>query len=65
MTKQPTPRHRNWIFIVYPDSAQKNWRDIVTDIGAPWGHSPLHDKDENEYGGAKSPTTIALSNLIA
>lgn len=53
--KSQAERHRNWIFIVYPDSAPKNWRDIVTDIGAPWGHSPLHDKDENEYGGAKKP----------
>ncbi|EOK14524.1 replication protein [Enterococcus faecalis] len=54
-SKQATPRHRNWIFIVYPDSAPENWRDIVTDTGASWGHSPLHDKDENEYGGAKKP----------
>ncbi|MGX9917737.1 replication protein [Lactococcus petauri] len=48
-------RDRKWIFIVYPDSAPQNWEDIITDIGAEWGHSPLHDKDENEYGGVKKP----------
>ena len=51
--KKSTPRHRNWLFIVYPDSAPENWRDIVTNIGVPWAHSPLHDKDVEEYGGAK------------
>ncbi|MGJ0975994.1 replication protein [Enterococcus faecalis] len=53
--KQPTPRYRNWVFIIYPDSAPENWRDIVTNIGVPWAHSPLHDKDVEEYGGAKKP----------
>lgn len=55
MKNNPQNRYRIWIFIVYPDSAPQNWEDIITDIGAEWGHSPLHDKDEDEYGGAKKP----------
>lgn len=51
--KKPTSKYRNWIFIIYPDSAPENWKEIVTDIGVPWAHSPLHDKDVEEYGGAK------------
>lgn len=64
--KSNTQRSRNWIFIVYPDTAPNNWREIVDEFGVPWAHSPLHDKDVNEYGGIKKAhyhCVIKFSNL--
>lgn len=40
-------RTRNWTFIVYPDSAPSNWRDILEDEHIQWVESPLHDSDYN------------------
>lgn len=47
--KTENKRSRNWVLIVYPDSAPTNWRDIISEEGVAWAHSPLHDKDINEY----------------
>lgn len=44
---------RAWTFIVYPDSAPDNWRDILDDLHIPWCESPLHDKDQNPTGEQK------------
>lgn len=41
-------RVRNWSWIVYPESAPANWRDILNELGEKWIESPLHDKDINE-----------------
>ena len=38
-------RARAWTFIVYPDSAPTNWRDILDSKCIPWVESPLHDPD--------------------
>lgn len=38
-------RARAWTFIVYPDSAPENWRDILDSKCIPWVESPLHDPD--------------------
>lgn len=39
-------RARAWTFLVYPDSAPENWRDILdTTVCVPWVESPLHDPD--------------------
>jgi len=39
-------RARAWTFLVYPDSAPENWRDILdTYVCVPWVESPLHDPD--------------------
>lgn len=38
---------RAWVGIVYPDSAPKNWRDLIDDLHVQWAHSPLHDQDVN------------------
>lgn len=38
-------RARAWTFIVYPDSAPQNWRDILDSKCIPWVESPLHNPD--------------------
>lgn len=46
-------RGRNWTIVVYPESAPKNWRDILDDEHISWIESPLHDKDVNPDGEVK------------
>lgn len=41
-------RVRNWMFIVYPESAPENWRCLLDDLHFQWVESPLHDKDIDE-----------------
>lgn len=48
-------RTRNWTFLVYPESAPKNWRDIIDEEHIPWIESPLHEKDVNPDGTEKKP----------
>lgn len=40
-------RTRNWNFILYPESAPKNWRELINETRIEWVESPLHDKDKN------------------
>jgi hypothetical protein len=44
---------RDWTFIVYPESAPENWREIIDETHMRWVESPLHDKDSNEDGEVK------------
>lgn len=44
---------RDWTFVVYPESAPKNWREILDDTFMKWVESPLHDKDVNADGSIK------------
>lgn len=53
MSEKENKRGRNWTLIVYPDSAPKNWRDILDDEHITWVESPLHDKDVNPDGEVK------------
>ena len=46
---------RDWTFIVYPESAPDNWRELLDDTHLRWIESPLHDKDVNEDGEIKKP----------
>lgn len=46
-------RNRNWTFIVYPESAPNEWREIIDEYHVPWIESPLHDKDVNPDGEKK------------
>lgn len=46
-------RTRNWTFLVYPESAPVNWRDILDEEHVQWIESPLHDKDTNADGEIK------------
>jgi len=48
-----TDRHSNWNFILYPESAPENWRDIIDETRIEWVESPLHDKDVNPDGETK------------
>lgn len=48
-------RKRNWVFVVYPESAPENWREILTDQLVPGFISPLHESDENADGEQKKP----------
>lgn len=47
----------HWTFLVYPDSAPKNWIDILTETGCEIAISPLHefDIDNEESGELKKP----------
>lgn len=51
--KKRDDRTRNWNFILYPESAPENWRDIIDETRIEWVESPLHDKDINPTGEPK------------
>lgn len=55
MTKEKSKveKGRDWTFIVYPESAPENWREILDDTHLRWVESPLHDKDVNADGEPK------------
>lgn len=74
-SKSNNVKKRHWGFIVYPDSAPENWREILTETGLPVAISPLHDKDVNEDGTPKKahwhciasysgPTTFNTVNAL-
>lgn len=70
-------RARAWTFIVYPESAAENWREVLDGFRVPWACSPLHDKDVNadgtpkkshwhvllSFGGKKSYTQVTAITL--
>lgn len=45
MSKSNLIRGRNWTFILYPDSCNKNFKSIIDDLHISWCLSPYHDKD--------------------
>lgn len=55
MKNKKDVKSRSWTFIVYPESAPKNWRDILDSEYIKWVESPLHDKDVNPDGTIKKP----------
>ena len=55
---QPDSMHddikgRNWLFIVYADSAPADWKQRLADTGLAFAVSPYHDSDENPDGSPK------------
>ena len=38
---------RHWAFVMYPDSAPENWKEILQKTGLSCAISPLHDSDIN------------------
>lgn len=54
-TLKKDERVRNWVLIVYPDSAPEMWREILDNEHIPWIESPCHDKDVNPDGSTKKP----------
>ena len=51
--KKKETRCRNWTVILYPESAPKNWIDIIQSQRIEWVQSPLHDKDLTAVGEQK------------
>lgn len=43
--KRAGTRTRNWAFLVYPESAPEDWREILERNPVPCFVSPLHDQD--------------------
>lgn len=52
-SQQADTRVRNWSFIIYEDSAPKNWVELLDDNHLEWIESPWHDKDINADGESK------------
>lgn len=48
-------KKRNWAFVVYPESAPPDWKEIIEKTGLPAAISPLHNKDTNPDGTVKKP----------
>lgn len=46
-------KKRNWAFVLYPESAPENWKEILQQTGLGIAISPLHDKDTNPTGENK------------
>ncbi len=53
MAERKDERSRNWVIIVYPESAPKDWQGILDNMHVQWIESPLHDKDTNPDGTIK------------
>ena len=53
MAENKSSRTRNWMMIVYPESAPENWREVIDDLHIEWCCSPLHDKDVTPTGEPK------------
>lgn len=58
--KRTGKRTRSWTFIIYPESAPENWREIIDQEFIEWLESPLHDKDMDATGAPKKPHTHVL-----
>lgn len=46
-------KERYWTFILYPESAPENWKEILRETGLHIAISPLHNKDINITGEKK------------
>ena len=48
-------KKRNWAFVLYPESAPDNWKELLQQTGLGIAISPLHDKDLNADNTIKKP----------
>lgn len=48
-------RNRGFAFVLYPESAPENWRDIIDGFHVAWAESPLHCFDTDPNGEVKKP----------
>ena len=53
--KRKNFRSRNWLGVVYPESAPEDWREILDNMRLTWLEGPLHDRDVNANGEPKKP----------
>ena len=51
--KNNTSKTRNWAFLVYPESAPEDWKNLLADTHIPAFISPIHDRDVDEDGVIK------------
>lgn len=51
--KYAKTKKRNWVFVLYPESAPSDWREKLQSTGLEVAISPLHDKDKNPTGEVK------------
>ena len=51
--KKREPRSTSWVMMLYPESCNPNWYQILDDLHISFAHSPLHDKDVNADGEIK------------
>lgn len=50
-----TSKCRQYMIIVYPESALQNWRKYLQEMGVKCAISPLHDSDLTDDGSLKKP----------
>lgn len=48
-------KKRYWAFVLYPESAPENWKELLQQTGLSIAISPLHDKDLDPTGLPKKP----------
>lgn len=53
--KKAPDRARNFVTVIYLDSAPENWKQILEDLCVQCFISPYHNKDIDEGGGIKKP----------
>lgn len=53
MASEKDTRTRNWTFVLYPESAPEQWRDVLDELHTEWIESPLHEFDTNPTGEIK------------
>ncbi|HEO1005133.1 TPA: replication protein [Streptococcus agalactiae] len=46
-------KKRYWTFVLYPESAPQNWKELLQRTGLEIAISPLHNKDKNPTGEIK------------
>lgn len=51
--EQKETRTKTWTIVLYPESAEPNWRTIIDDMHIEWACSPLHDRDVDATGELK------------
>lgn len=54
-TEKKNVKKRNWTFVLYPESAPADWKNVLQLTGLQCAVSPLHDKDVNPDGTVKKP----------
>lgn len=52
---QGANKKRNWAFVLYPESAPKDWKEQLQKTGLMAAISPIHDRDKNSTGEDKKP----------
>lgn len=55
VNQEKSVKKRNWAFVLYPESAPKDWREQLARSGVACAISPLHDRDVNPTGEPKKP----------